>query len=185
MYQAHQTYGFLLGFIVCVVLVAALGALAHFGKLKLPNYVFIPPIGLAVLLMLTMSWLRMSDEGELRAELRDLNPLAISNVVVSAGAVRRQLAETNELIPLFNQLQQVQPVPAHHSHPTDPVDVRFMLNGHKYMYQIGRDSARPDEYWVFETARAPDSGREIGRIESPTLGQVLNSLAHGQPPSQP
>ena len=100
----------------------------------------------------------------------------------SAGAVRRQLSETNELIPLFRQLQSVDSVPAHHSYPTDPFDVRFMLNGHEYRYQIGRDSARPNEYWVFETARAPDSGREIGRIESPTLGQVLNLLAHGQPP---
>ena len=39
-----------------------------------------------------MSWLRMNDNGQLRAELRDLNPLAVSNVVVSAGAVRRRLA---------------------------------------------------------------------------------------------
>ena len=50
MYQAHQTYWFGVGFLVCVGLVAALGSLAHFGRVKLPNYVFIPPIGLAVLL---------------------------------------------------------------------------------------------------------------------------------------
>ena len=185
MYQAHQTDWFDLGFIVCVGLVAALAAFAQFGKVKLPNYVFILPIGLAVLLMVTMSWLRMADERKLRAELSDLNPLAVSNVVVSAEAFRHRLTETNELIPLFNQLQQVQPVPAHHSHPTDIFEVGFMLNGHQYRYQIGRDSERADEYWVFKTARAPDSGREIGRVQSSTMGQVLNSLVHGQSPTQP
>ena len=128
-----------------------------------------------------MSWLRKSDDDHLRAELRDFNPLAVSNVVVSAGAVRRQLAETNELIQLFNQLRQVQPVPAHHSYPTDPFDVGFILNGQKYRYQIGRDSARPDEYWVFETARAPDSGREIGRIQSTQLKAVLEGLLANKP----
>ena len=179
MYQAHQTYWFGVGFLVCVGLVAALGSLAHFGRVKLPNYVFIPPIGLAVLLILAMSWLRMNDNGQLRAELRDLNPLAVSNVVVSAGAVRRRLAEKNEFIPLFNQLQQVKPVPAHHISPTDSLNVGFMLNGHEYQYRVGRDSERADEYWVFETARAGNPGRDIGRIQSPTLGQEMNLLTHG------
>ena len=44
---------------------------------------------------------------------------------------------------------------------------------------FGRDSERADEYWVFETARAGNPGRDIGRIQSPTLGQEMNLLTHG------
>ena len=81
---------------------------------------------------------------------------------------------------LLDQLQQVKAVPAHHSHPTDSYDVKFMRGGHRYQFRIGRDSYRTNEYWVFETARAENPGREIGRIESSTLGELLSSLARGQ-----
>jgi len=185
MYQAHQTDWFGVGLLVCVGLVSALAALAHFGRVKVPNFVFILPMGLAVLLIMTATRLRVSDRGQLSAELRGLNPFAVSNVVVTAGGVRCQLAETNEFIPLFNQLQRVKPMPAHHSRPIDSVNVGFMLNGHEYQYRIGRDSERAEEYWVFETARAGDMGPEIGRVQSSTMGQVLNSLVHGQSPTKP
>lgn len=185
MYQAHQTEWFVLGFVGCVGLLAALGAVAHFGKVKLPNYVFIPPIGMAILLMLAMSWLRVSDDEHLRTEMRDFNPLVLSNVLMCAGAVWRPLAETNEIIPLFSQLQRVAVVPAHHSSPTSPVIIEFWTHGQKYRYQVARDSQRADEYWVLETERAGESGREIGRIESPELGLVLEALARGKAPKQP
>jgi hypothetical protein len=181
MYQAHQTYWFIVGFCLCVGLVTALAAFTHLGRIKLPNFVFILPIGVAFLLVFSMNWLRVRDNSQLRSELRDLNPLALSNVVVSGGGVRRQLAETNEFIPLFKQLQQVRPVAAHHSYPTDSVNVGFMIDGHAYQYRVGRDSERNDEFWVWETARAGEPGREIGRIESAALKPVLEKIMTNQP----
>lgn len=185
MYQVHQTDWLGVGFVVCIGLVAALAALVQFGKVKLPNYVFVPPIGIAILLILTMSWLRMSDDRKLRAELQGFNPLAVSNVVVSTKGARHQLVETNTLISVFNQLQQVQVVPAHHSYPVDSYNFGFTFRGLRYLYRMGRDSDRADEYWVFETARAGLPGREIGRIHSSTLGQLLNSVTHEPTPSKP
>jgi hypothetical protein len=57
-----------------------------------------------------------------------------------------------------------------------------MLDSHEYQYRVARDSDQTDEYWVFETARAGNPGREIGRIHSPTLGKVLEALAQGASP---
>lgn len=185
MYQTHQTEWLRVGFLICIGLVFALAALAKFKKLKPTNYIFILLFGLAVVLFMTMGRLRVSDNDQLRQDLKNINPLLVSNLVVRADGGSRDIVLTNEVYMLFSQLQNVQAMLAHHSSPLSSYEVEFMLDGHKYKYRVARDSERADEYWVFETASAGNPGREIGRIESPALGQVLNSLAHGQPPSQP
>jgi len=182
MYQAHQTYWLGAGFLACVGLAVVLAALAQFKKLKVRNSAFFLLIVAAILLMMTKSWLRVSDNDQLCLELKQINPLSVSNLVVRTDNIRRALIATNEIVPLFNQLQRVQAVSAHHSYPGDLVEVEFMMSGHGYRYRIGRDSDRTDEYWVFETARAGTPGREIGRIHSPILGKVLEALAHGASP---
>ena len=181
MYQAHQTGWFIAGFLVCVGFVIVLAALGQFGRLKLPKYIFILPFGLAFLMMMAMGRLRVNDDDQLRREIRDFDPLAVSNFIVSEGNTRRQIVETNEIISFFNQLQQVQAVLADHSSYTDPVGIEFRSHGQLYRYQIGHDTQRPDEYWVFETERAGEPGREIGRIESSQLRTVLDGLLTNKP----
>jgi len=186
MYQTHQTDWFILGFLACAGLVFALAALAHFRKLTLQNSVFFLLIGVAVFLMMTMAGLKGSDNDRLRQELKRINPASVSNLVVRAEGVRRDIVLTNEVSMLFSELQNVQAMPAHHSSSMSPVDVEFVFDRQVYQYRIARDSDRTDEYWVFETARASIPGREIGRIKSLSLGQVLNSLLQGrQKPQAP
>jgi len=184
MYQAHQTGWFGLAFLMCIGLVAALSILAHFGKLKLPNYVLFALIVLAILQILSINWLRVLDNNQLRAELM-IAPGSVSNVVVHIEGSSREILATNKVALLFNQLQRVKAVLAHHSSPINSFDVRFERNNQEYQYRLGRDSARSNEYWVFETARAGNPGREIGRIESSSLGELLNALAHGKPVAVP
>jgi hypothetical protein len=178
MYQAHQADWLRVGFLVCLGLVATLAALAQFKKLKPPNYVFIMLFGLAVVQFMTMGWLRVSDNDRLRQELKDINPLSVTKLVVRADGGSRDIMLTNEVNMLFSQLQNVQAVHAHHSSPMSSYEVKFMLDSHEYQYRVARDSDRTDEYWVFETARAGNPGREIGRIHSPTLGKLLEVLVH-------
>jgi len=179
MFQVHRTDWLNAGVFVCVAFAAALAILAHFRKLKLPHYVFFVLIGLAFLQMLLMDRQKLDDNLQMRRELKEINPLVVSNLVVRADGGHRDIVSTNEVNVLFSQLKHVQAVPAKHRHPTDSFEVGFMIGDHVYRYGIGRDSARTDEYWVFETARAGNPGREIGRIQSPALGQEMNLLTHG------
>ena len=130
-YQAHATEWLRVGFLVCLGLVAALAALAQFKRLKPPNYAFIALLGLAVVLFMTMGWLRASDSDRLRQELKEINPLSVSNLVVRADGGSRDIVSTNEVNILFNQLQQVQAVLAHHSSPTTSYEVKFEIDGHE------------------------------------------------------
>lgn len=181
MFQTHQLDWFHGGFLLCAGVVIALMALAHFGRLKLQNYLVFMLIGLAFLLIIAVNGLRISDDDQLRSEICELNPLTVSNLVISEGNIRRQIIETNEIILLFDQLQQVKRVPAHHSSPTDPVEIGFRSHGLVYRYKVSRDSERPDEYWVLETERAGEPGREIGRIQSAQLKPVFGRLLSDQP----
>jgi signal transduction histidine kinase len=181
MYQAHQTSWFVVGFAVCVGLAIAVVILTHFGKLKAPKYVFFVLIGLAFLLMAIMSRVEVSDEESFRRELRTINPGGVSNLVVRARAGNRVISAANEINSLFNQLQNVQAVHAHHSYPVDSVELQFMVDGHEHRYRIAYDSERKDEYWVLETARAGTPGREIGRVQSGQLGPMLEQLVTHKP----
>ncbi len=146
MYQAHQTEWLRVGFLICIGLVPALAALAKFKKLKPTNYVFILLFGLAVVLFTTMNWRRVSDNDRLRQELKEINPLSVSNLVLRADGGSRDIVLTNEVNMLFGQLQQVQAVLAHHSSPTTSYEVKFEIDGHEYQYRVARDSERTDEY---------------------------------------
>lgn len=184
-YQAHHTEWLFLGFVVCLGLAVALVALAQFKKLKPLNYAFIVLLGLAIVLFMTMSRLKVSDNAQFRQELKDINILSVSNLTLRVDGSSRDIASPNEVNLLFNQLRQVQKVFAHHSFPTTSYEVKFEIDGQEYQYRVALDSDRADEYWVFETARAERPGREIGRIHSSTLGQVLNTLTHDATPSKP
>jgi hypothetical protein len=167
---------------LCALLFAAVVAVAHYAKVRPPNYVFVLLLGLAFLQMALVGWLTSTDNEQMRREMQEINPAAVSHLVVSSGGFGRRAVPANEVASLFGELQQVQAVPAHHSHPVDSFDLEFQVAGNHFAYSLGRDSDRMDEYWVLEVARAGTPGREIGRIQAPELGQLLEALAHAKTP---
>jgi len=180
MFQPHQVGWVGVSFLGCVILAGTLALLAQFGKLKLSKSVFSLFAVLAFLQLFALGLVWLSDDAHLRRELIGIDPLSVSNLVIRPDGGRREIVAPAEVKMLFNQLQRVAAVPAHHSHPLSSNEFEFMIGGNRYRYRIGQDSARADEYWVFETARAGEPGREIGRITSPNLGQVLNALVRGE-----
>ena len=53
---------------------------------------------------------------------------------------------------------------AHHSHPTKRVHVQINSPSGQLSLELGRDSGRPQEYWVFDPAGTITNLNEIGRI---------------------
>jgi hypothetical protein len=49
-------------------------------------------------------------------------------------------------------LKKVQPLPAHHSHSTTPIHIEVINDTRSLSIELGRDSQRPQEYWVFYPA---------------------------------
>ena len=92
--------------------------------------------------------------------------------------MRTVIRDPAEISALLSLLQTLRDLPAHHSHPIENCDITIEFGSSEYQYRLGRDSAVPDEYWVFETARtgSGSSGREIGRVRSPKLGQLIGEL---------
>lgn len=181
MYHAHQTQWFAIGIAVCVVLAVASAVATRFGKLKLPRYIFFLLVVLAFLQMAIMSRLGVVDDENFRRELQNINPGGVSNLMIRANAGNHAISSTNEINALFNQLQRVQAVAPHHSSPLDFFELQFVLDGHEYRYRVAHDSERADEYWVLETERAGQPGREIGRIQSTQLKPVFEGLLTNQP----
>jgi hypothetical protein len=61
-------------------------------------------------------------------------------------------------------LQRISRHGAHHSHPTNRMRLEIDGASSRLSLEFGRDSARPQEYWVFEPAGIITNGNEIGRI---------------------
>lgn len=53
---------------------------------------------------------------------------------------------------------------AHHSHPTKRIIVEIRNGTNNFVLQLGRDSDRPQEYWVFLPLYSITDKNEIGRI---------------------
>jgi len=53
---------------------------------------------------------------------------------------------------------------AHHSHPTTRIRVDVMSSKGNLGLELGRDSGKPREYWVFSPGQSITSKNEIGRI---------------------
>ena len=66
-------------------------------------------------------------------------------------------------------LKTLQPVAAHHSHPTRRIKVELHSDNGVVTIECGRDSANPEEYWVFYPKYDVTSSNEIGRITTSAL----------------
>ena len=73
----------------------------------------------------------------------------------------REIANPDKMI---SALKQIAPTEAHHSHPTKRILVEIRSDQGTLQLELGRDSDRPQEYWVFSTKGLVPSSKEIGRI---------------------
>jgi hypothetical protein len=65
---------------------------------------------------------------------------------------------------IVSALKQISPVEAHHSHPTKRILVEIRSDQGTLQLELGRDSDRQQEYWVFATTDSVTSSKDIGRI---------------------
>jgi hypothetical protein len=66
-------------------------------------------------------------------------------------------------------LRGVRPTSGHHSHPTKRISVEVRSSAGVIQLELGRDSTRPNEYWVLVPAYWVTSTLDVGRVESETL----------------
>lgn len=77
--------------------------------------------------------------------------------VVFYTPTRRELTDPADQQAFIDALRGGEVVAAHHSHPLDKVEFGFA--GDSRVFSVGRDSSKPDEYWV-ELERSPNYGEE-------------------------
>lgn len=73
----------------------------------------------------------------------------------------REAANPDKIV---SALKQTAPTEAHHSHPTKRILVEIRSDQGTLQLELGRDSDRPQEYWVFFSKHSVMSSSEIGRI---------------------
>jgi len=70
---------------------------------------------------------------------------------------------------LLDALREIQGTAAHHSHATHRITVEIQSAAGSAQLELGRDSSRSDEYWVFLPKYWATSTRELGRIHTAAL----------------
>jgi hypothetical protein len=80
----------------------------------------------------------------------------------------RQVRDSDKLI---SALKKIAPYAAHHSHPTKRIRVEIHGDVRELTLELGRDSDRPQEYWVFYPQFGVTSSSEIGRITTAALDE--------------
>ncbi len=182
MYQPHETTWCFFTFLLLLALAGVMFYLRKEKKPAIPRWV---PPALAVLAALQIACagiIRICDERELRNELRHLPRSNITKLVLARSGVSREIADPQQIAALMSLVQSARYVGAHHSYPKDLVELIIESGGNSYHYQVGRDSDRPDEYWILERGRSVGTlGREIGRVQTPQLGPMLDRLLEQKP----
>ena len=123
------------------------------------------------------------DNWRLRQELANVVPAEVTHLVVRRGTVQKEILPQPAITQFLAPVQAVRSLPAHHSHPVDKFDFAFDYRGQRYHYQLGRDSERADEFWVFPLGRLVlgQEDSEMGRVRSAALGPQVNALLGTQP----
>jgi hypothetical protein len=182
MHQPYNPLWFLGSFAVLLLALAVALLLDRSKTITVPRWALLLLAVAAALQLLLAGLLQVRTDSQLRQELQSIPLTPISNLVLSRAGITRSITNQAEVDLLLRSMQSLSAVDAHHSYPVDLVDVSFDSGGNHFHYRIGHDSQRPDEYWITEAGRAPagSSGREIGRVESAQLGQILQRLMGGK-----
>lgn len=178
MYKPITPFWFLLAFVGCLVAFAIANVARRSGRTQLRIWqLYSIAGGAAVMLMLAMG-LNAHNRSALRQEFMKVKPEAVSRIEITRGDLHGEIRDAGEIKVLLSTLQTLQPLGSHHSQPQQGTDIRFEYGGGWFQYQVGRDSERPEEYWVFCVGRSHPGAidMEIGRVLSGDLGQLLDRL---------
>jgi hypothetical protein len=116
-------------------------------------------VGAALLTVFVITIVSSVARHDVLAFLRDAQALRVY--------VNSEPAPNSEEI--VNALKTLQPVPAHHSHPTTRLTIELRRENDVVTIECGRDSANAQEYWVFYPKYDLTSNNEIGRITTSAL----------------
>ena len=178
MYQPHSFTWLIFTFVVTLILLLVLvfrpATSGVWASKRLQVGLWI----LAVVQLLLVAGIRGYNHRRLRQELVGILPTEVAHLVFHRGQTRREIATPAQASQFFAELQSIKAISPHHSSATRRIDFSFDYRGHTYHYQIGEDSDRPDEYWIFLGDRVGASQRaiEIGRLQSSQLGPLLRQL---------
>jgi len=116
-------------------------------------------VGAALLILLIALTVTSLSRRELLEFINDARAL---NVYVNS----QPAPNSDEIVAALKTLQ---PVAAHHSHPTRTIKIELHSDNGVVTVECGRDSANAEEYWVFYPKYGVTSDNEIGRITTSAL----------------
>lgn len=67
---------------------------------------------------------------------------------------------------IINKLKKVSPITAHHTHALERFHIEVKSKNKSIRFEVGRDSKRTNEYWVFYPKYRYTRKNEIGRIRT-------------------
>jgi hypothetical protein len=114
------------------------------------------PIGLLIIVGAFFLYDHISASQTLNSSLEILNSIN-DNFKIEINGEKVE----NKFI-LLKELKKVKIVSAHHSHPTEKIDIEIIAQSKTYNFQLRRDSKIKNEYWVYHL----DKSHEIGRIRT-------------------
>lgn len=119
-------------------------------------YKFAPwVLGSIAIVLIVCDLIKVSARDKVRSFLDEVT----TDVTVSVNG--QQVKDPNEIIA---GLLKVAPLPAHHTHATKRFRIEVSSNEGILVLELGRDSRRQQEYWVFWPEYRYTSRNEIGRI---------------------
>jgi len=155
MYQPHNLYWLLLPLLFFAVWFAVQCVRYQGKNRKKMIWPWLGALGVILLINVVSHY----DDMKLLEELRGFHPAAINTLVLSQGNRRREINTPSEIAALISAFQSITNVAAHHSNPLNRFDVVFDYQYNAFHYQVGRDSEKPDEYWVI---RITNGREELG-----------------------
>ena len=167
MYQTHDMLWVLPIIGACWLGAAVTAILSKRRGSKAPDWIMITCfVGFGTCIAV-LTGMREYDEARERAELRGIDPAGVSHLTLGHAGLQKEITEPASVLAVMSELKGIKHILAHHSHDNNFVDIDFEYQRRPYHYHIGRDSDRPQEYWI-------EAGG--GRINSATFGPLIDKL---------
>jgi hypothetical protein len=74
---------------------------------------------------------------------------------------------------VLDELTRIQKLPAHHSHATDTITVELYVNKKCIRIEVGKDSKRDDQYWIFWPKYRFTKHNEIGQVRTNSFAKYF------------
>ncbi|MCO4292014.1 hypothetical protein NF867_03950 [Solitalea sp. MAHUQ-68] len=103
----------------------------------------------------------IADSNRQDLALRDLKQFLKQDSLVVK--INNESLDSLSTTKILNVIRSIKIIDAHHSHPIDTTYLQIITPRDTVYLTIGKDSERPNEYWVFWTKYFKES--EIGRIQ--------------------